>query len=51
MLVENKSFDNSCVSFSLNVTKFGMMIDIVDIDKSRDFGCYGNNFGGKLLIS
>ena len=47
MLVENKTFDNNVVNFSLNVTKFGMLIDIVDIDKTHYFGSYGNHFSGK----
>ena len=48
MLVENATFYNNVVNFSLNVTKFGMLIDIVEVDKSRDFCCFGNHFGGKL---
>ena len=48
ILVEKNTFDNNVVSFSLNITKFDMLIDIVAIDKSWDFGCYGNNFGMKL---
>ena len=48
MLVENTTFDNKFVRFSLNVAKFHMLIDIVEIDKSHDFGCYGNHFSGKL---
>ena len=48
MLVENTTCDNNVVNFRLNLTKFGMWLDIVDIDKSHDFGCYGNHFGGKL---
>ena len=50
MLVENTTFYNTFVNFSLNVTKFGMVIDIVEIDNSLDFCCYGNHFGGKLWI-
>ena len=42
MLVGNTNFYNKFVNFSLNITKFGMLIDIVEIDKSRDFGCYRN---------
>ena len=45
--MENTTFDNNFVNFSLNVTKFGMSIDIVETDKARDFGCYGN-FDRKL---
>ena len=48
MLVVNTTFDNTFVNFSLNVTKFGIVIDIVKINKSPDFGCYGNHLGGKL---
>ena len=48
MLVENTTFYNNVVNFSLNVTKFGMLIDIVEIDKSRDLSCYGDHFCGKL---
>ena len=44
ILVENTTFDNNVVNFILNVTKFGMLIDIIDVDKSYDFGCYGNHF-------
>ena len=43
MREENTTFDNNFVNFSLNVTKCGLLIDIVDIDKSHDFGCYGNH--------
>ena len=32
MLVENTTFYNNFVIYSLNVTKFGMLIDIVEID-------------------
>ena len=42
------NFDNNVVNCSLNVATFGMLIDIVDIEKSHDFSCYGNHFGGKL---
>ena len=44
---DNK-FDNKVVNINLNVTKFGMLIDTVEMEKSRDFGCYGNHFWGKL---
>ena len=44
----NTTFDNNFVNFSPNVTKFGMLIDIVDIDMSHDFGGYGYNFGRKV---
>ena len=50
LLVKNTFFDNNFVNFSPNVTKFAMLIDIVDIDRSRHFGCYEYNFGGKLKI-
>ena len=50
MLVENTTFDNHFVNFSLNVTKFGIVIDIVEIDKSHDFGCNKNHLRGKLWI-
>ena len=36
MLLENITFYNNIVNFSLNVTKFGMSIDIIDIDKAHD---------------
>ena len=38
MLVENTTFDNNCVNRCLNVTKFGMLTDICEIDKSHDVG-------------
>ena len=41
-------FDNNFVNVSLNFTKFGMLIDNIEIDMLDDFGCYGNHFGGKL---
>ena len=44
MLVEN-TFYNNCVNFGLNVTKFGMLINIVDIDKSMSF--LGEGEGGE----
>ena len=46
----NITFDNNFVNFSLTVTKFGMMIDNIEIDMTHDLGCYGNHFGVKLLI-
>ena len=46
MLVESTTGDNNVVNFSPNLTKFGMWLDIAEIDKSHDFGCYGNHFGG-----
>ena len=48
ILVENTTFDNNFVNFSLNVAKFGVLINIYLIDKLRDFGWYGDNFGGIL---
>ena len=45
--MKNTTFDNNVVNVSLNVTKFGMLIDNIEIDMSCDFGCYGNHFGGK----
>ena len=48
ILVKNTTFDNNFVNVMLNVTKFGMLIDNISIDMPHDFGCYGNNFGGKL---
>ena len=47
MLVEN-TCDNNFVNFRVNVNKFGMWVDIVEIDKSHYFGWYGNHFGGEL---
>ena len=47
MLEENTTFDDHVVNVTLNVTKLGMLNDIVVIDKSCDFGCYGNHCGGK----
>ena len=47
MLVTNTTYDNF-INVSLNVTKFAMLIDNLEIDMSRDFGGYGNDFGGKL---
>ena len=48
--MKNTTFDKNFDSFSLNVTKFGMLIDNIEIDMMRDFGWYGNDFGGKLWI-
>ena len=39
--------DNNFDNFSLNVTKFGMLIDNIENDMSHDFGFYGNHFEGK----
>ena len=44
------TFGNNFVNFILNITKFGMLINIVEIDKSHDIGCYVNHFGRKLCI-
>ena len=38
--LKNTTFDYHFINFSLNVIKFGMLIDNVEIDKSHDFGCY-----------
>ena len=47
--MKNTTFDNTFLNYRPNVTKFGMLIDIVDIHRSHDdFGCYGYNFSGKL---
>ena len=46
MLVANTTFENTFVDFCLNITTFGVLIDIVGIDKSRDFGCYGHHLAG-----
>ena len=48
VLVENTTFYSNFVNFSLNVTKFGMLIDNIEIGMSHDLGCYGNHFDGKL---
>ena len=44
MFGENTTVDNNVVNFSLNVTKFGIGIGIVEVDKSYDFGFYGGNY-------
>ena len=41
MLVKN-TFHNNVVTFTLNITTFGMLIDNVEIDMLHDFGCYGD---------
>ena len=51
MLEENTSFYNNVVNFSLNVNKFGMLIDKIDIAKSHDLCCYGNNFLWEIMNS
>ena len=43
-------FDNNFGNFSLNVTRFNVLIDHMDIDMSHEFGCYGYHFGGKVII-
>ena len=48
---EKYMFDNNFFNFSLNINKFGMLIDNMEIDMSHDFGCYGNYVGGKLRIT
>ena len=48
--MKNTTFDNNFVNFSLNVIKYGVLIDNIKIDMSHDFGCYGNHLGGKLYI-
>ena len=47
ILVNNTTFDYNFISFSMNVTKVGVLNDNVGIDKLHKFGCYGNHFGGK----
>ena len=48
--MKNTNFDNTFVNFSLNVTKFGMLIDNIKSNNSHDLGFYRNHFGRKLLI-
>ena len=43
-----KYFYKNVANVSLNVTKHGMLIANVEINKSHDFGCYGNHFSRKL---
>ena len=50
MLVEKTTCDNKFVNFLMIVTKFVMCVDIVDIKKSHDFGCYGKYFCVKVII-
>ena len=45
--MENTTFDNNVVNFSLNVTKIDMLIDNIEIGMSHDFVCYGNHLAGK----
>ena len=37
MLLENTTVDNNVVTFSVNITTFGIVVDIVEVDKSYDF--------------
>ena len=48
MYFSENMFDPNFINFSLNVTKFGMLIDNIDINMSHDFDYYGNHSGGKL---
>ena len=41
-------FNNNFVTFSRHVTKFSVLIDIVNVDKSHDLGYYRNNCGREL---
>ena len=34
--MKNTTFDNNLITVSLNVTKFGMLFDNIEIDMSRD---------------
>ena len=43
------TFDNNFGNFSLNVTKFGMLSNIVDIDRSHDFCWYRDHFAGNSI--
>ena len=47
ILVKSTTFDSNFVNFSLNVIKFGMLINNIEIDMSHDFGCYRNHLGEK----
>ena len=38
--MEKTSFDNNFVNCSLNVTKCGMLIDIIESDKLREVDFY-----------
>ena len=48
--MKSTNFDNNFVNVWLNVTKFGILIDNIEIDMSHDFDYYGVHFGGKLRI-
>ena len=47
ILVKNTTFDNDFVHFSVNVIKFGMLIETmgIHVHVSHAFCCYGNHFG------
>ena len=49
--MENTTFGNTFAHFSLTITTFCILIDIVELDKLYGFGCYGNRFGGKMCHS
>ena len=40
--MKNTTFDYNFVNCNQNVTKFGVLIDNVGVDKSHEFGCNGN---------
>ena len=42
--------DTNVINFSLNVNKFGMLIDNIQVGMTHDFGCYGHHFVGQLWI-
>ena len=50
ILVKSTTFDNNFINLKLNVTKFGLLIDDIEVDMSCDVCCYGYHFGGKVRI-
>ena len=46
ILVKNTTFYSNFVNFSLNVTKFGMLIPNIEIDMSHELGCYETHLAG-----
>ena len=40
--MKNTTFDNNGVNVSLNVSKFGILIDNIKLEISHDFDYYGN---------
>ena len=51
MLLTKATYDRSFVNSSPIFTILGILVNNDIVDRSRDFGCHGNQFGGKMCVT